>query len=231
MPDPIYRHPEPVPAATQLAALPFLAAVDGLLRSPSDVPGLRITAHRAMSREGEGYLQQMCGYLRSEGVDLRGAGRTFPVNEGIRGAAHGSGHVWRTRSYPDRGELLADLSSDLETAGDKRSPEEVAESYLAVPFLGPSSEVVMILYADCRQFNFFADDERVRHVVEMCKGFCRLFDWLQKFPFSNLRNFPLQKGTPVTGAQTLYPRIQEAIALSPPRFVEVPSFNYEAAAA
>ena len=232
MPQRNYGYPEPVPAATQLAVLPFLGAVDGLLRRPLNVPDLRITVHRAMSREGQGYLQQMCGYLRRDGVDVQGAGRIFPVNEGIMGAAYETGQVWRTRSYADHAALLADLVEDMANAGDTGSPDEVAKSYLAVPFLGPENEVVMILYADCNELNFFADDDQVRHVVEMCEGFCRLFDWMQKCPFPNLRNFPLQKGTPVSGDRTVYPKLQEEMqSLSPPRFSDVPSFNYEAAAA
>ena len=63
MTDVFHRHPEPVPPASQLAVLPFLAAVDGFLRKEAKQPGLRITLHRAMSREGEGYLQQVCGYI------------------------------------------------------------------------------------------------------------------------------------------------------------------------
>ena len=104
-----YGYPEPVPAATQLAVLPFLSAVDGLLRRPLDVPDLRITVHRAMSREGQGYLQQMCGYLRRDGLEVQGAGRIFPVSEGIMGAAYETGRVWRTRSYDDHAAFLADL--------------------------------------------------------------------------------------------------------------------------
>jgi hypothetical protein len=232
MPQSDYRNPEPVPAATQLAVLPFLAAVDGLLRRPLDVAGLRITLHRAMSREGQGYLQQMCGYLRRDGVDVQVAGRIFPVNEGIMGAAYETGHVWRTRSYADHEALLADLVEDMENAGYTGSPDKMAKSYLAVPFLGPKNEAVLILYADCNELNFFAVDDRVRHIVEMCEGFCRLFDWMQKCPFPNLRNFPLQKGTPVSGDRTVFPKLQEEMqSLSPPRFSDVPSFNYEAAAA
>jgi hypothetical protein len=64
-----YGNPEPVPPASQLTVLPFLAAVDGYLRDDGDVPGLRITVHRAMSREGKGYLQQVCAYLREDGGD------------------------------------------------------------------------------------------------------------------------------------------------------------------
>ena len=47
MPIRVYPNPEPVPAALQLAVLPFLAAVDGFLRAEAKEPGLRITLHRA----------------------------------------------------------------------------------------------------------------------------------------------------------------------------------------
>src|SRR4029077_15368292 len=107
----------------------------------------------------------------------------------------------------------------------------VAAAYLAIPFLGLQKQVVMVLYAECNELNFFADDERIRRVVAMSKGFCKLFDGLQKDPFLNLRNFPLQKGTPITGIGGLY-SVQETVpSITPPTFAEVPSFNYEAAAA
>jgi hypothetical protein len=227
-----YLNPEPVPPASQLAVLPFLAAVDGFLRDEGDVPRLRITIHRAMSREGNGYLQQVCGYLQEDGADWHGkVGRIFPVDEGIMGAAFENGRIWRTKLYLTRDELRTDLRSSL-APGDQRDPEEVVVSYLAVPFLGPQNQVVLILYAECDELNFFANNDRVQHVVAMCRGFCRLFDWLQKDPFSNLQNFPLQKGEPITGSdRTVYGMIQEALDIDPPRFNDVPSFNYEASAA
>jgi hypothetical protein len=73
----LYGNPEPVPPASQLAVLPFLAAVDGYLREDEDVPDLRITVHRAMSREGRGYLQQVCAYLRQDGGDWRRKGGPY----------------------------------------------------------------------------------------------------------------------------------------------------------
>ena len=79
--------------------------------------------------------------------------------------------------------------------------------------------------------NFFADDARAKRVVAMSKGFCRLLDWLQRDPFENLRNFPLQEGEPVRGAGGLYSCQESVDSIDPPKFVEVPSFNYEAAAA
>lgn len=229
----IYRNPEPVPSASQLAVLPFLAGVDGLLREGRDVPGSKITMHRAMSREGQGYLQQVCAYVNSGGIEWRGkVGRTFPVNEGIMGAAYGNGRVWRTKRFPNSEQLRAVMRQDMEQTGDHRDPETVEISYLAVPFLGPQNEAVLILYAACDELNFFADDDRVRSVVAMCKGFCRLFDRLQQEPFPNLRNFPLQKGHAVTGSRTLYVSIQECLDyIEPPQFEFVPSFNYEAAVA
>lgn len=146
--------------------LPFLAAVDGYLREDGDVPGLRITVQRAMSRKGRGYLQQVCAYLREAGGDWRGkVGRFFAVDTGIIGAAYENGRVWRTKRFQDVDELNEAL------AKDKILPEAVARSWLAVPFLGPQDQVVLILYADCLQLNFFADDARAKRIVAMSRGF------------------------------------------------------------
>jgi hypothetical protein len=229
----IYRNPEPVPPASQLAVLPFLAAIAGFLTEAGDVPGLRITMHRAMTREGDGYLQQVCGYVNNDGADWRGkVGRTFPVNEGIMGAAYGNGRIWRTKSFASANELVAHIAKDVKKTGDHRDPTAVELSYLAVPLLGPLGQPVLILYAACKELNFFADNDRIRRIAAMCNGFCRLFDWLQRDPFPNLRNFPLQKGQPVSGDRTVYESIQESVeTVEPPRFKEVPSFNYEAAVA
>lgn len=222
----LYKNPEPVPPASQLAVLPFLAAVDGYLRENGDIPGLRITVHRAMSREGKGYLQQVCAYLREDGGDWRGrVGRTFAVDTGIIGAAYESGKVWRTKRFKNAAALDAALKND------KNAPSSGAKSWLAVPFLGPQDQIVLILFAECGRLNFFASDSRVKRIVAMGKGFCRLLDWVQRDPFENLRNFPLQDGEPVRGVGGVY-SFQEAVAdLEPPRFLEIPSFNYEAAAA
>jgi hypothetical protein len=223
---------EPVPFATQLAVFPFLAAVEGSMRKSGDVSGLRITIHRVMSREGVGYLQQICGYITEDGVDWGKAGRTFPVNEGIMGAAYETGHIWRTRRFPDSGVLTPLMQADMNRTGDRHDPKKVGISYLAIPFLGPEREAILILYAECMQLNFFADDELIRNVVAMCKGFCKLFDWFQQAqPFHSLRNFPKPKGKPVRGTRTLYASIQEKIDIEPPRFSTLPSFNYEAVAA
>lgn len=230
MPDDSYKHPEPVPAASQLAVLPFLAAVDGFLRDGGDVSELRITVHRTMSREGSGYLQQVCAYVRGERLDSRGkVGRRFPVTEGIMGAAFEQGTIWRTKRYPTLADLQLDLATDMASVNDKRPLDDVAISYLAVPLLGPQDQPVLIFYADCKGLNYFADDTRVRSVVSMCKGFCRVFDNLQSEPFSNLKNFPLQKGKSVAGTPTVYGRIQEPFKELPaPRFNAISSFNYEA---
>jgi hypothetical protein len=229
----MHRNPEPVPSASQLAVLPFLAAIDGFLREARDVPDLRVTVHRAMHRAGYRYLQQVCAYVNRDGADARGkVGRTFPVNEGIMGAAYENGRVWRTKSFPNREDLVSSMQQDMKKTDNHRDPATEAIAYLAIPFLGPDRDPVLILYADCSELNFFADDSRVQSVVAMCKGFCRLFDWLQRDPFPNLRNFPLQKGCPAKGAQTLYVSIQETLEEpEPPQFTTVPSFNYEAAVA
>ena len=228
----LYKNPEPVPSASQLALLPFAAAIEGLLRNDSDIPGLRLTLHRTMSREGNGYLQQVCAYLGGAKPEWRGkVGRLFPVTEGIIGATYDTQKIYRTKYYPSIEELRSDLQKSMRLTGDDRELTSVRLSYLAVPFLGPEDQVVLILYADCNELNFFADDSRILSIAAMCRGLCRLFDWLQKEPMPNLRNFPLLKGRPVTDSPTVYPLIQEPVEVSPPRFTKVPSFNYEAAAA
>jgi hypothetical protein len=203
------------------------------LRETHDVDRLRITMHRAVNREDQLYLQQTCGYIRSEGLEWRGkVGRTFKVSEGIMGAAFKTRRIWRTKMFPTIGQLRACLAGDIEKTKDDVDPATVEISFLAVPFLGPRDEPVLILYADCNELNFFADDRRVATVVAMSLGFCRLFDFLQSEPFLNLRNFPLQRGQPVEGEPTVYASVQESLsAIDPPRFKAVPSFNYEAAAA
>ena len=228
------RNPEPVPAASQLAVMPFLAAVDGFLRQHDDVPGLRITMHRAVNREGQLYLQQLCGYVGRDGLDWQGkVGRTFPVSEGIMGAAFKSRRIWRTKMLPSVERVRELLAADIEETKDGRDPAKVELSFLAIPFLGPEEVPVLILYAGCEKLNFFAEDERVASVAAMGRGFCQMFDWLQDSrPFLNLRNFPFQKGHPVEGQPTVYRSVQEAVEnIPPPKFRSVTSFNYEAAAA
>jgi hypothetical protein len=226
-------NPEPVPAASRLAIIPFLAAVDGLLKKDREIPRLRITMHRAVNREGQLYLQQVCGYVRSEGLEWQGkVGRTFPVSEGIMGAAFKTRRIWRTKAFATIEELRACLAADMQKTKDSKNPSTVEVSFLAVPLLGPQDEPVLILYADCDELNFFADDNRVSSVAAMGKGFCRMFDWLQNEPFLNLRNFPFQRGLPVEGEPTVYASVQEPLEnILPPRFQYVSSFNYEAAAA
>jgi hypothetical protein len=228
------NNPEPVPAASQLAVMPFLAAVDGFLRERHDVPRLRITMHRAVNREGQIYLQQVCGYVKgAEGLDWRGkVGRTFPVSEGIMGKAFKTRQIWRTKKFPNIDELRLCLASDIKKTKDGRDPANVEVSFLAIPFLGPQNEPVLILYADCDELNFFAANDRVSSVNAMGRGFCQMLDWLQTEPFLSIRNFPLQNGQPVEGNPTVYASVQEAFAkIEPPRFKSVQSFNYEATAA
>jgi hypothetical protein len=148
------------------------------------------------------------------------------------GAAFASKKIWRTKKFDSLEALRSKLKDDIEQTGDKQTIDDVEVSFLAIPFLGPEGEPVLILYAGCKELNFFASNERVRHVAAMGRGFCRLFDWLQSEPFLNLRNFPLEKGIPVVGAPTVYASVQEKVEnVEPPKFQAVLSFNYEAAAA
>jgi len=233
MKNPFNNNPEPVPAASQLAVMPFLAAVEGFLNIGRAVPGLRITIHRTVNREGQLYLQQICGYVQKDRLDWQGkVGRTFPVSRGIMGAAFKDHHVWRTKKIASLTTLRSLLAKDIKKTKADDDPEKVAVSFLAVPLLGPSDEPVLILYADCNELNFFADNARVANVVAMGRGFCGMFDWMQVNPMLNLRNFPNQPGKFGAGKPTVYASVQESLTeLQPPRFKSVVSFNYEAAAA
>jgi hypothetical protein len=218
-----YQNPEPVPPASQLAVLPFLAAVDGYLRENLSVPRLRLTMHRSMTREGRDYLQQICPYIGDQGIeDQSKVGRFSPVNSRVIGAAYESRNIWRTKKFGSVDELNALI---------ERVDGDSANSYLAVPFLGINDAVVLILYADCEELNFFADDKRVERIAYMGQGLCRLFDGLQKEPFPQLRNFPLQKGSANSGEPGLYPIHEPCKHISPPKFQDVIAFNYEASVA
>jgi hypothetical protein len=215
-------HSEPVSSASQLAVLPFLAAVEGYLREAGEVNDLRITMYRTTVRDGVGYLQQVCPYLRQDFRDWqRPVGRVFAVDQGIMGAAYRTNQVWHTPHF----ENLEDLKNELRA--NSADPEKTL-SWFAIPFLGPQYQVVLILYAQCKEFGLFADLNRVRRVVAMGQGFCRLFDGLQRDPLQGLQNYPLSKGTPRTGAGGAYTIQQPVNGLEPPRFKEVQWFNYEA---
>lgn len=226
---------EPVPAASQLAVVPFLSALLGFLQNAKKDLSLRLTLHRVLVRQNEEYLQQVCDYLGPK--ERSGVGRVFPVDTGIMGAAYQTQQIWRTRPYSRKTQLYKDLIEDLRQTGDSRKVQDLPLSFLAIPFLGPKVKekrsVVMILFGDCYGLNFFADDLRISKIVDMCSGFCSLFDSLEGRAFSNIRNFPLVslRPVPIGGGPLLYPRLQEQLkGLACPAFKKVASFNYEAAA-
>lgn len=218
------NNPEPVPPASQMAVLPFLAAAQGLL-SASAVANLRLTIHRVMYREGQEFLQQICPYLPFTAASSGTGGRIFPVNTGIMGAAYECKKLFRTRHFNS----VEDLEDRLH-ADQSMSDAKTTKSWVAIPFLGPDSQVVLILYATCETLNFFADAVRIEQMVAMANGFCRLHDFLQDSPFANLRNFPLQKGEPNRSGGGVY-GVQEPVEIELPRFQSLTSFNYEASAA
>lgn len=223
-------YPEPTSGATQLAALPFLAAVDGYLRRERSPPALRLTLHRVMSRHGSGYLQQVTAYLGDTPYEPAKAGRVFPVTEGIMGRAFKDRKVLRTGWRDTEASLLSDLARDMAATGDTRDIEKVATAYLAIPFVFQKSDVVAILYADARQRNLFADDHLIKEVMALCDGFCRALDELISSPLPGIRNYRLEQGQLVKGVETVYPQLQEPFDLRPvPRFQRLRSLNFEVA--
>lgn len=227
--DQVSLNAEPVPTVSQLAVLTFLSAVEGLLTAEGQVPGLRLTIHRVMSRAGQGYLQQVCAYVGPSDADWRNkVGRAFPVTHGIIGAAFRDGCIWRTKAYPDLAALKADLLTDAAANGENIDISRIATSYVAIPLLSPAGQAVLVFYSECQRLNFFANEQRLQQLRSMCNGLCRLLDWLQEDPLSSIRNFPLQRGIPVVSQETVYQTIQEQWHQSPPpKFDKVYSFNFE----
>jgi hypothetical protein len=222
------NHPEPVPSASQLLVLPFLSAVNGFLSKDAGGARLRITMHRVMSREGYGYLQQICTYLGSGPFDQTKAGRMFTVDTGIMGAAFDKSRIQRTRYYPDRESLNADLREDLEELGKADEFGLVPVSYVALPFLGTEGKAVVILYAECDSLNFFADGDRLLTLVEMSRKFCELLDWINREQlFDSIRNYPLRIGELAYDKPTVYRRLQESMELEPPKSATLSSLNFD----
>jgi hypothetical protein len=215
---------EPVAPATQMAVLPFVAAVEGHLRSAAPL-NLRITMHRVLVRNGEAYLQQTCPYLGSGAAEWpSGVGRVFPLDERLIGSAYRTGQVWGPPIF----ESVAVLEQALREQGV--DPATAHRSWLALPFLGPTGGTVLIMYADCDELNFFADSERAAGIAAMGYGFCRLFDSLESTPFEELQNYPLPRGIPTKGAGGMFSFQKPFSDVAPPRFQKVLSFNYESAA-
>jgi hypothetical protein len=222
---------EPVPPASQLVALPFLAAIEGYLRGATPSITLRVTLHRALNREGQIYLQQVCQYLGSGPIDRDLVGRMFGVNFGIMGRAFERRRVLRTRRYPDVASLRSAIAADWASRGHTGDITKERLSWLAVPFLGPDGTPVLVLFADTAdQFNFFADDSRALTVVRMCWGFCRLIDSLEEQPFPTIRNYPFEPGENVTEEETAYAVQEELQDVPVPQLETVRSFNYDASA-
>jgi hypothetical protein len=108
------------------------------------------------------------------------------------------------------------------------SDSKAETAYLAIPLLDPDKEVVLILYGACNQINFFANDDRIRRVVAMSRGFCNMLDSLEKDHMPNLRNFSLPRKRGVEGVRTLFVSIQEEVpTIAPPQFGALRSFNFD----
>ena len=209
---------------SQLLALPFIAGVEGILnRELATASALRVTLHRPVVQNGRRFLQQACAYV---GAHQGGAGRLFPMDEGVVGASFRARKIYRTRGCASEDELMRALDADMRATGDLRAVGDVPRSYLSVPFL-QGDGVALVLYADCRELNFFSDDERVSRIVAMCEGFCRFLDRVHQSS-DLLACYP---ATPykenATGGKACYPTVQEELAREPPRFERAPSFDHD----
>ena len=221
--------PEPVPAATQLAVLPFISAVEGYLTRYSKEHDLRVTMHRVMAREKHRYIQQVCQYLgRGFDKEAKNAGRLFPEGTGLMGKALTEKKVFRTKHYDSIENLRRDLELDLISTGSRKRVDQSAISFLAVPCIGTDGDTVLVLYVDTMAFNLFADDARVKEIVDMCHGFCRLFDWItDDKPLHSLRNFLTPEKDFKPGELTAFELLQEEFEADVPKFASLDSFNIE----
>jgi hypothetical protein len=222
-------HGEPVPSATQFAALCFLAGVQGYIGASGGDDALRITLHRTTTIEGELFLQQVAPYLGGNPLGAMGQGRIFAVTTGAMGEAYRTRKIVRTRHYDAESDLRRDILADMQDTNDARDPASVPLSYLAIPALAPDGKrVVAIVYADTMRFNFFADDDHVRSIREMFSAFCSLLDNLEQTPVQRIANFPDAVGKEVTSAPGVYRRVQETHErLEPIQFERVKALNYE----
>ncbi|MGD1923180.1 MAG: hypothetical protein ACFB03_03185 [Paracoccaceae bacterium] len=223
------QFPEPVPTGTQLVVLPFLAAVEGLITSCAEGDAVRVTMHRIMAREQHRYIQQICEYL-GQGFDrsLQSAGRLFPQQTGLMGKAIEDQKVFRTKPYESLDTLKNDLKADLTDTGSSKSVEQSAVSFLSVPFVGADGQTVLVLYVDSYRFNHFADDTLVENTINMCRGFCRMLDWLtEDKPLENLRNFLTPEKDFKPGKPTAFDRLQFSFPSEVPKFKSLRSFNFE----
>lgn len=223
------KFPEPVPTGTQLAVLPFLAAVEGLVTASAEGKAVRVTMHRVMAREQHRYIQQICDYL-GQGFDrsIQSGGRLFPQETGLMGKAIEEKKVFRTKKYESLDKLHKDLNKDLKENNSDKSIDQSAISFLSVPFVGSDGQTVLVLYVDSYRLNHFADDILVENTVNMCRGFCRLLDWLtDQEPLENLRNFLTPEKAFKPGKPTAFKRLQVSFATDVPTFQSLKSFNFE----
>lgn len=219
---------EPLSAATQFAAMPFAGAVAGWLKEAHAATSLRVVLHRTILRHGKVFLQQTSPYLGDVSFDPLSAGRVLRVNEGILGHAFTHKKVARTRYYADEEELLQELESDMRSKGDDRAVVDVAKAYIAIPITTSSDNVAVVLFADARTPNLFADDKVVQQLVGMCRGFCAAMDMIVDHGPERIRNVAFQNGEPaIAGRDTVYAHIQELVEIPVPQFQKLNTFNFE----
>ncbi len=218
---------EPLSSATQFAVMPFVGAVAGRLRDSRKTTGLRVVLHRSILRDRQIYLQQTSGYLGDVPFDPGGAGRILKVNEGIVGRAYSEKKIARTR-YFAAAEVDGVLAANMKVTDDKRPLDQVAKTYLAIPMLTSTHGVAAVLFADAHTPNLFAEDDLVKEVVGMCRGFCTAMDRLLEHPLDRIRNLPIREGEPALAEKaTVYPAMQEVLDWEVPEFQRLTTLNFE----
>lgn len=233
---------EDIAETTQLLVIPFLAGIAGILSVWGKQTGYRVTLHRTMCRHDKVYLQQTVNYIASSKSAERGSGRIFPVDRGIIGAAFRSQKMHHTAQFASDGELVASLGEDMRRSGDERQIEDVAYSYLAIPFLGTPESItpceendklvpLAVLYAECYKENIFSDRALLRLLSAQCKQFSEQLDRIDGAILSHIRNFsyPIYDKSLELSGDSPYEKLNSIPDLdyTPPVFRNLKSINFQ----
>ncbi|WP_454773173.1 hypothetical protein [Janthinobacterium tructae] len=233
---------EDIAETTQLLVIPFLAGIAGILSVWGRQTGYRVTLHRTMCRHDKVYLQQTVNYIASSKEAERGSGRIFPVDRGIIGAAFRSQKMHHTAQFSSDEALVAALGEDMRGSGDERLIDDVAYSYLAIPFLGRPDSVtpskdndklvpLAVLYAECYKENIFSDSALLRLLSAQCNQFSEQLDRIEGATLSHIRNFsyPIYDKSLELSGDSPYVKLNSIPDLdyTPPVFRNLKSINFQ----
>ena len=184
---------EYLPAATEVLAIGFVAAVAGFLRSTGTCGNdFRTTIHRTLPIGREVFLQQVSPYMGK--TQREGAkGRTFGFNHGTIGYAAVQKSVVRTRQKASKesdSEYRRLFQSDMDKLAlnthSQRMNDEV-RSVVAIPILEKNKKYTLaVIFADSTATNAF-NDEVIEALSRMGQAFASQIDAIHSERVCNFR--------------------------------------------